>query len=163
MPCSVPRVSWVPCTHWVLTAKIKPLDEEATDEDCHILSLTGLKFRLNAFVYTDFNAQKLKVDGWTVGRKSSVDPILRAPAVLINRLTRTCWNLSAFRQKIICAFLEVHLCQLFLYLMHLFVSLLHELHELSSLYELPRVALMMFLAIHGDSCDTVTLVWHWAE
>ena len=91
------------------------------------------------------------MDGWTVGRKSSVDPILRAPAVLINRLTRTCWNLSAFRQKIICAFLEVQLCQLFLYLMHLFVSLLHEL---SSLYELPRVALMMFLAIHGDSCDT---------
>ena len=127
MPCSVPRVSWVPCTHWVLTAKIKPPDEEATDqeatdEDCHILSLTGLKFRLNAFVYTDFNAQKLKVDGWTVGRKSSVDPTLRAPAVLINRLTRTCWNLSAFRHKMIFAILEVQLCQLFLYLMHLFVA-----------------------------------------
>ena len=70
VPCSVPRVSWVPCTHWVLTAKIKPpdeeaineeatseeaTDEEATDEDCHILPLTGL----NAFVYTGLNAQNL--------------------------------------------------------------------------------------------------------
>ena len=29
--------------------------EDATDEDCHILPLTGL----NAFVYTGLNAQKL--------------------------------------------------------------------------------------------------------
>ena len=48
-------------------------DEEATDEDCHILPLTGL----NAFVYTGLNAQKLLVDGWMVGRKSPGDPILR--------------------------------------------------------------------------------------
>ena len=30
-------------------------DEEATDEDCHILPMTGL----NAFVYTGLNAQKV--------------------------------------------------------------------------------------------------------
>ena len=42
------------------------------------LALTGL----NAFVYTGLNAQKLSVDGWTVGRKSPGDPIPRAPAVL---------------------------------------------------------------------------------
>ena len=35
------------------------MDEEATDEDCHILPQTGL----NAFVYTGLNAQKLYVDG----------------------------------------------------------------------------------------------------
>ena len=43
------------------------------------LPLTGL----NAFVYTGLNAQRLLVDGQTVGRKSLGDPILRAPAVLI--------------------------------------------------------------------------------
>ena len=34
-------------------------EEEATDEDCHILPLTGL----NAFVYTGLNA----ISGWMVG------------------------------------------------------------------------------------------------
>ena len=35
--------------------------EETTDEDYHILPLTGLKFKLklNAFVYTGLNGQKL--------------------------------------------------------------------------------------------------------
>ena len=34
---------------------IEATDEEATDEDCHILLLTGQ----NAFVYTGLNLQKL--------------------------------------------------------------------------------------------------------
>ena len=34
---------------------IQAKDEEAMDEDCHILPLTGL----NAFVYTGLNVQKL--------------------------------------------------------------------------------------------------------